>query len=940
MQRIPSEMNLNLRSASLLAAAICICTLPLQAQDTGRLIGRVLDATSGQPLSGAQVYVDDGVVGALSDLNGRYVINQVPAGTVNVTTQLLGYGTKTVSGVEITAGEVNALDITVEESAVEVEGIVVEASRERGSQAFLLDERRTSNAVVEGVGSAEISRRADSDAAEVAQRLTGVTVSEGKYVFVRGLGERYSQTSLNGSSLPSPEPEREVVPLDLFPSGFLESLQTQKTYTPDLPADFSGGSVKIETKDFPNEFVVRLGASTSFNTNSQFEDGFLAYAGGSRDWLGFDDGTRDQPNTVADIMGPVDSGQRLPSDAQQLIEIGRSFQSLEQGFQPFTKSTPLNRSFNASLGGRNDAFDDGELGYFLAGTYSDSYTYQPGDIERKWRVSAFNPEVPVDNRRPNVDYTFTRGTRNVSWGSIGNFTVKPSPNQSISLRTTVNLSTEDEARSYQGENREDIGGIVRSDRLRFVSRLMLWSQLSGEHALFDDGARVDWRLTAARANRDEPMLRESVYLKDGDDPFFLLPIGESGRYFWSELTDDDISGAVDVTLPFEFVGEDASLKFGGEYRSRTRDFAARRLNWDFIGGNIESIDEALRDAAIVTNVRNTGEFAIQEVVEPGDLYDADDTRGAGYLLVDLPLGDRLNLITGVRVEQYDLGLNSRDSTLQSIDRTDVAPSVNLTFSAAENVKIRGAFSQTVDRPEFRELAPFQFTEATSLRQIFGNENLTPADITSGDLRVDWFPGPGEIISLGGFYKKMDEPIEQVFIAAASTAYSFQNADEADVLGLEMDVQLSLGRITPALQDFGFQGNYSWIDSEVSVREGAGGFEPTNLQRPLEGQAPYVFNAGLTWASPAGADASLFVNRFGDRLEAAGGGGIPDLYEKARTSLDATVGFPLAGGASAKLKATNLLDSDYLFEQEANGITQVQRLYSAGRTFSVSLSWEF
>jgi len=933
-------MNLNLRSASLLAAAICICTMPLQAQDTGRLIGRVLDATSGQPLSGAQVYVDGGVVGALSDLNGRYVINEVPAGMVDVTAQLLGYGTKTVSGVEVTAGEVNALDITVEETAVEVEGIVVEASRERGSQAFLLDERRTSNAVVEGVGSAEISRRADSDAAEVAQRLTGVTVSEGKYVFVRGLGERYSQTSLNGSSLPSPEPEREVVPLDLFPSGFLESLQTQKTYTPDLPADFSGGSVKIETKDFPNEFVVRLGASTSFNTNSQFEDGFLAYSGGSRDWLGFDDGTRDQPNTVEDIMGPVASGQRLPADAQQLIEIGRSFQSLEQGFQPFTKSTPLNRSFNASLGGRNDAFDDGELGYFLAGTYGDSYTYQPSDIERKWRVSAFSPDVPADNRRPNVDYTFTRGTRNVSWGSIGNVTVKPSPNQSISLRTTVNLSTEDEARSYQGENREDIGGIVRSDRLRFVSRLMLWSQLSGEHALFDDGARVDWRLTAARANRDEPMLRESVYLKDGDDPFFLLPIGESGRYFWSELTDDDVSGAVDVTLPFEFVGEDASLKIGGEYRSRTRDFAARRLNWDFIGGNIESIDEALRDAAIVTNVRNTGEFAIQEVVEPGDLYDADDTRGAGYLLVDLPLGARLNLITGVRVEQYDLGLNSRDSTLQSIDRTDIAPSVNLTFTAAENVKIRGAFSQTVDRPEFRELAPFQFTEATSLRQIFGNENLTPADITSGDLRVDWFPGPGEVISLGGFYKKMDEPIEQVFIAAASTAYSFQNADEADVLGLELDVQLGLGRIAPALQDFGFQGNYSWIASDVTVREGAGGFEPTNLQRPLEGQAPYVLNAGITWANPAGVDASLFVNRFGDRLEAAGGAGIPDLYEKARTSLDATVGFPLAGGASAKLKATNLLDSEYSFEQEANGITQVQRLYSAGRTFSVSLSWEF
>lgn len=931
-------MNRLIRT-TLVLGALWAAPLASGAQETGRIIGRVLDATSGRTLSGAQVYVGDGVVGALSDLNGRYVLNGVPAGTVDVTAQLLGYGTKTVTGVEVAAGQVAALDITVEEAAVEVEGLVVEASRERGSQAFLLDERRTAAAVVEGVGSVEIARRPDSDAAEVARRLTGVTVSEGKYVFVRGLGERYSQTSLNGSSLPSPEPERAVVPLDLFPSGFLESLQTQKTYTPDLPADFSGGSVQIETKDFPSRLRVRLGVSTSFNTNSQFEDGFLTYAGGGRDWLGFDDGTREQPRTLKDILGDVGSGARLPADAGQRVAIGQALRQLGQDFRPVAESTPLNRSFNASVGGRKDVLDDGELGWFVAGTYGDSYSLQPADVERKWRVSAFDPEVPAEVRTPNVDYTFTRGTRNVSWGAIGNVTLKPGPDQKISLRTTVNTSTEDEARTYVGDNREDIGGTVRSDRLRFVSRLMLWSQLSGEHALFGD-SRLDWRLTAARADRDEPLLRESVYLKDGDEPFFLHPIGESGRYFWSRLTDDDLSGALDWTVPFSVAGNDASVKVGGEYRTRVRDFAARRLNWDFIGGVIQDIDAALDEATIVDNVRRTGEFAIQDVVEPGDLYDAEDTRYAGYVLLDLPLGERLQVIGGARLEQYELGLFSRGDTLQTLDRLDVAPSVNLNVTATENLKIRAALSRTVDRPEFRELAPFQFTEATSLRQLFGNPDLVPADITSADLRLDWFPAPGEIVSVGGFYKRMENPIEQVFIAAASTAYSFQNAKEADIRGLELDVQLGLDRIAPALSDFGVQANYSWIQSDVSVREGQGGFEPTNLVRPLEGQAPYVLNAGLNWDDGSGVEAGVFVNRFGDRLEAAGGGGIPDLYEKARTSLDATVGFPLVGGATAKLKGTNLLDADYRFEQEANGITQVQRLYSTGRTFSVGLSWEF
>ena len=929
------------RSLVLVAAALSL-PLAATAQEgaTGRLLGRVLEASTGRPLSGAQVYVNDGVVGSLTDLNGRFVLNGVPSGTVEVTAQSLGYATKTVTGVDVAPDGVEVLDITLEESAVEVEGIVVEAVRERGSQAFLLDERRNAAAVIEGVGSAEISRRPDGDAAQVAQRLTGVTVTEGKYVFVRGLGERYSQTTLNGSSLPSPEPEREVVPLDLFPSGFLESLQTQKTYTPDLPADFSGGSVQIRTKDFPNRLTVRLGLGTSFNTNSHFKDDFLAYTGGGRDWLGFDDGTRGLPGTVREMMGDVQSGGRLPADDGQRVAIGQALRQLDQGFTPFTTSTPLNRSFNASVGGRNDFRRDGELGYFLAGSYSDSYTLQPREVERKWRVSAFSPEVPEEVRIPNVDYAFTRGTRNVSWGTIGNFTVKPTPDQKISLRTTVNLSTEDEARSYQGDNREDIGAVVRSDRLRFISRLMLWGQLTGEHRLFGD-SRLEWRATAARATRDEPLLRESVYEKEGEDePFFLLPIGESGRYLWSDLVDDDLSGAVDYTIPFELFGDDASVKAGASYRSRTRDFAARRLNWDFIGGVADDIDAALADAEIVPTARDVGEFAIQEVAEPGDLYEAEDTRAAGYMLLDLPLGDRLEAVVGARFEQYDLGLTSRDSTLQSLDQLDVAPSVNLTFSAADNVKVRGALSRTVDRPEFRELAPFQFTEATSLRQLFGNPQLVPADITSADLRVDWFPGAGEILSLGGFYKQMTDPIEQVFIAAASTAFSFQNAREAQVLGLEVDVQLGLARLSPALRQFGVQANYSWIDSEVEVREGLGGFQPTNLRRPLEGQAPYVFNAGLNWANDGGVEAGLFVNRFGDRLEAAGGGGIPDLYEKARTILDASLGFPLAGGASARIRATNLLDAEYRFEQEANGITQVQRLFQVGRTFSVSLSWEF
>ncbi len=923
-----------------LLALLLAAPVSLSAQETGRIIGRVLNGTSSGPVSGAVVRLADGSAGTLSDLNGRFILPNVSVGLVSITVESLGYATKTVTDVPVNANQMSALDITIEESALELSGITVSATAEKGSVAAVLNTRRSSSSMVEVVGASEISRRPDSDAADVAQRMAGVTVTDGKYVFVRGLGGRYSQTSLNGSSLPSPEPEREVVPLDLFPAGFLESLTTQKSYSPDLPADFSGGSVQIRTQDFPNRFVMRAGVSSSFNSNSAFKDGFMTYVGGGRDWTGFDDGTRAQPAVVERLLGGISSGERLPSNNSELLEIGQAFQALSRPFTPVMQTTPINRSFNLSVGGSFLMGDDQdrELGYFLAGTYSDHYGIRNNEIERKWRASGFNPAIPADQRDPNVDYVFNRGTRDISWGAIGNLTYKFSPTQKVSFRTTINLSTEDEARRYEGANQEDIGGTVRADRLRFVERLLAWNQMEGEHQLFGEN-RIEWRLTAAQADRDEPLLQESVYMREDEgDPFLLLDVGDSGRYFWSDLVDKDLSAAFDWSVPFELFDRDASFKFGGAWRERTRDFAARRLNWDFLPGIYGDIDTALQSATIVTNVRNVGEFAIKDLVEPGDLYDASDERLAGYLLVDLGLTDHLQAIVGARVEQYDLGLNSRGNQLTSVARTDLAPSLNLIYSVGENVKVRAAASKTVDRPEFRELAPFQFTEATSLRQVFGNQDLVPADIVSADLRVDYFPSPGEILSVGVFMKEMTNPIEQVFISAASTAYSFQNADDATVLGIELDARLRLARLSEWLEEFSLSANYSWIDSEVNVRP-EGIFQPTNAKRALEGQAAYVLNAGLNYTRGA-AEAGVFFNRFGERITAAGGSGLPDIFEQPRNALDATVGFPLMGGVTAKFKATNLLDAEYRFEQEANGIVQVQRLYSAGRTFSVGLSWEF
>lgn len=918
----------------------------LEAQEApiepGQVVGQVLDSETGEPISMARVVLDDPQLSALSDLKGRYRLTEVPSGTHALTIHVLGYAEKTVTGVEVSPGSTVSLDIAMVPRAIQLEAFSVSVESERGSVAHLLDQQRVAAAVTDAIGAQDISRSPDSDAAESARRMTGVTVAEGRYVYVRGLGERYSQTALNGSPLPSPEPERSVVPLDLFPSGFLESLATQKTYTPDRPADFSGGSIQIATREFPREFRGRLGVGTSLNTESQFAPGWLSMPSGGMNMLGFN--KRHQlPGLVDAELGGLD-GDALPSDPETRERLGEAF--LRDGlsrFSPGNGSTPANGTTSLSVGSRTD-FLGVELGYLVAGTYSNKYTLRDREVERKWRASSFDPSIPEDRRNAaNVDYLFTSGTRNVNWGTIGNFNLLFSPSHQLSLKTLYNRSAEEEARRFVGANREDLGGVLVDERLRYIGRSLLWGQLSGDHRL--GPAELAWKGSMARATRDEPGLREAIYKRPfsaaEDDPFTLDNTGESARYLFSSLADDDRSGQLDVTLPLGSFGDsDVALKVGGMARQRSREFAARRFRFEFQGGSsITNLEEALSTATVVGRVTRPGEFALTEIVEPGDVYDVEDDAYAAYAMADLRLTPRLRLVGGVRGETYDLALTARgDGNDVSVDQTDILPAVNVTFNLTERMNLRAAWSRTLDRPEFREIAPFQFTDAASLRQVFGNPELRIARIESFDLRWEWFPAVGEVYTLSGFHKSFEDPIEQVFIASASSGYSFQNAQAARLYGIELGLRKRLGSLASWLEGFSFQGNAALIDSEVRVRTG-GIFDPTNLKRSLEGQSPWTLNTNLVYQTPdGGTEAGLYLNMFGERIVAAGGSGVPDIKEQPRPQVDFTVQRDLWRGLRLNLEAENLLDAEHRWEQRANGITQIQRVYRSGRTFSLNFTY--
>lgn len=924
-------------------AASGLATAPLLAQgteaETGRIGGRIVAAEDASPVSSVEVRLVDTDLGTLSDLDGRYFLREVPRGTYQLRVRSLGYATTTVTGVTVRPGETTELSVSMETRAVQVGDLTVSVAQARGSAASLLDRQRTATAVTDAVGADQIARSPDSDAAEAARRISGVTLAEGKYVYVRGLGKRYSQTTLNGTSLPSPDPEKSTVPLDLFPAGFLENLTTQKTYTPDQSAEFSGGVMEIETKEFPNSFTFEASIGTSFNSQSQFAEGFLSYEGGGTDFLGFDDGSRGLPGPVLEEIGGL-AGTRLPADPAALERLGESFLGTPMAsFAPRSGTTPGNVDFGFSVGDRTELLGR-DFGYLVAGAYQNDFRFRDDEVERKYRASNFNPDLSEESRESaNVDYSFIRGMQNVNWGGIGNFNLQLSPDHQLSLKTLFNRDAEDEARRYVGANREDIGGEVFGERIRFVARQIAWGQLGGKHQLLGEN-RLEWKLTAARATREEPGLRETVYARgfgaDPDEPFTLDDTGESARYLYTDLTDDDLSGGVDWTAPLP---GDLKIKVGASGRSRDRDFDARRLRWRFLSGSgITSLDSALSQSSIVGRVSAPDQFALTEIVEPGDNYTADDRTLAGYAMLTVPIG-ALEAVVGARVEDYSLDLRTRSGSLaESLESTDVLPAANLTLRLGDAMNLRAAASRTLDRPEFRELAPFQFTEAASLRQIFGNPSLEIAEVTNADLRWEWFPRSGEVIALSGFFKDFDQPIEQVFIATAGTAYSYQNAESGRLFGAELGIRKRLDFIAGWLERLTFDGNVAVIASEVGVRTG-GIFDPTNLTRDLEGQSPYTVNASLTYRHPEGGpQAGVYFNVFGERIVAAGGSGVPDIVEQPRPVLDLTLKQPLWSHLELKLKAENLLDAAHRWEQSVNGITHVQREYHEGRSFSASLSF--
>ncbi|MCY4170234.1 MAG: TonB-dependent receptor [Bacteroidetes bacterium] len=989
-----------LRFSGLVLLLYLITLSDVNAQ-VGKISGLVIDGENGETLIGATATIDGASTGDATDLNGRYEF-VVESGTYTMKFAYLGFSTLMVENVVVMPDETTHIEVELLPEALSYGEVVITADVLSGSEAGLLRERARSIAVSDAISSDMISRSGSSNAATAMSKVTGASVLGGRYVYIRGLGDRYANTTLNGSSLPSADPDRKAFQLDLFPAALLDNIVTLKTFTPDKPGDFSGGLVDVATTAFPESFTLQLSATMTYDDQSSHIDNFLSYQGSSTDWLGYDNGSRALP----EILENKDPEDQLPREsdlrdlrfgvtnqvrsnrADSLNAFSRAFNEV---MSPTLESTPINHSFSAAAGGQMKLFGR-PLGLSGSLTYGRSYNYYDDGVFSQWHLIGgdvasienlssttyfgSNPDLNIITRADPKEvssFANVQGSDEVNWGASGTIAFQPSDSHELVTTFLQTQSGESES-TFLGGFRDQTGGTTFITRaLSYQQRSLQSFQLRGEHALAQ--MKIEWKASIAQNSQDEPDLRffsSTQNIREnisGIDTTYSLGGGNAPppqRYF-RNLNENSRGGILDITIPFrQWAGLGARIKFGGQYDMSQRDFRQRRFEYhegreidyrDF-GGDADNYFSG--DNFGVLDTLNVGEVVaynaglyLQENSPARANYDASSDVIATYVMLELPLTPKLKIIGGVRSESTEIITQSFDLSLPDslrtsmLDTPDWLPSVNLVYAINEDMNIRLAATRTLARPTYRELAPFQSFNFVGGDIQEGNPLLNRTLITNYDARWEMFAKAGEILAISAFYKIFEDPIERVLRNVGEGRFvSFQNVDHAQVFGAEFEARKQLSSWTqlPILKDLSIGGNFSIVRSQVDIPEEEmiiiRASDPNaTSSRSLEGQSPYLVNLNASYENyQLGTIVSVFYSIFGDRLLSVTEGATPDVFEKARSDLDLTVTQELPANLRLKISAKNILGSDVRQIQTFKDRVYDYISYSRSRTIGIGISY--
>lgn len=901
-------------------------------QAPGALTGRVLSAEEKAPIPNAQLFFSGITIEVQTNKDGEFSV-ELPAGVYSVSIVHPRFSSQTLENIRVIPERQVDLDIELTPAGVRLQDYVVTAPYVEGSIASVIEQQRAASGVSDVLGAAQISATGDSNAAQALTRVTGLTVEDGKFVLIRGQPSRFTLALFNGSPLPSPEPLLRVVPLDLFPTGVLQGIEVQKSYSADKPGAFGAGLIQLNTRGVPEESFLKLSISTSYNDISALEDG-LSYEGGGRDFLGLDDGTRALPDAVADA---TEGGTISLNDLDNENELGATFPNI---LDLDNRSLPLDIGFGASAGSSFEIPRDGRAGVIATIGYSNRWRRQER-IQREFVVAQSELSSALDlveNRTDNDVSVSGLLTGSVNWD-----------NHTFQSNTFV--VNQSQQRSQFTTGRDRINNLfVEESLLSWIERFLVAQQFTGRHDF--EFVNVEYRALFSQASRDAPDRREYTYSRPPAGDVFR--IRDPSGLLRSYDTVDDSQWSVGLDVATDLFADESSWlrvtpKIGVAFNRTSRDAQLQRFLWQ----PNENADATIREPEVLFDPSETG--ASLDLTDLS-IRGADDSFGSGdvfgtYALVDVELGSVVRVVGGVRyetseflVETLDLTNDEGERIESGFDQADFLPSLSVTWFVLNDLQLRGAYGRTLSRPVFNELSPSFFFDPDSGQELIGNPELVPTTIDGFDIRAEWYPTTSETLTIGVFLKDYTEPLERTFLpqAGGGQTATFQNAESADVRGFEIGGRTEFGRLgdllgATFLERVFLSANLALLDSNVTLSDQG---SATVANRTLQGQADIVVNVQLGYDSEDH-KVTLAYNHVGERLQRAGVDLQPDIIQDPIDVLDLNYTWSISESAEIKVSGSNLLNTTTRWTQQIEGQPEeVFREFQTGRTYGASFSWKF
>jgi hypothetical protein len=947
--------------------------------------GKVIDAKDGSTLEGVMVTAQNTTYGSITDIEGNFNI-ELPAGTYNIEVSFISFQTQVIQGVTVETGKVYVMkNVALAEESNELTEFVFTKEVERNNESALLIVKQKAPAMLDGISADKISLIGDATAVDAAKRVTGVSIEGGKYVFVRGLGDRYSKTMLNGMDVPGLDPDRNSIQLDLFPTSLVNNILVSKNFTAELPADFTGGTLNIETKSFPDKKLFTVSFGLGYNPQVHLNSNFLSYQGSPTDFLGFDNGLRQLPEGARGENTPSPTSGASEEEIRSFVKSFNPDLGTDRRMSLLDFSGSITYGDQIALKSDKAKKKNAKLGYILSLSYKLDYSFF--DDVTYGEYQRYTDPDSMNMRYATVQ-TGELGEQSTLVGSMAGLAYKTNKSKYQVTLLHLQSGTKRAANLYIDNDEEAVGQsgyIALSENLEYNQRSMTNLLLTGTTKLDKgDETSFEWKVSPVLSISNDPDIRKTAFTITPNNVFFSAGAGGNPSRIWRSLSEISVPISTQFSGEHNLLGRTSKYMFGTMHAYRARQYEILFYDLQILGNqrwDVADPDSVLREQNLYPNGPNGVYYASGNRDENPNEFRSSVYNNAVYASNEFSLRSDLRAIVGLRLEHYVQFHTGRDIAYANGDRTNgrnlaneqvlntlnLFPSVNFIYSRKPKENLRFSYSKTIARPSLKEVSFAQILDPITNRifngslfsyidqetgEVTWDGKITETDIQNIDIRWERFGKGGQMVSVSGFYKFFRNPIELVRIPEQQTSTEFQprNVGNGMVYGAEFEMRKNLDFI-PALANIEFSGNVTLAMSQLTMSEiefeARKRFERTgetvSNKRNMAGQSPYVINGGLIYSKrEIGLDVGVFYNVKGRTLEIVGIGLSPDVYTEPFHSLNMSLNYKFGEDqrASIDFKASNILnDRVESFYQSFQADPVVFNSINPNRSFSIGFGYK-